>query len=160
MSIEKIKSLEDLKSIVDKLKDEKKKIVSTNGVFDILHLGHIRYLKDAKKLGDVLIVGINADSSVKKLKGQNRPLNCELDRAETIAALECVDYVVIFDTDDPISILEVIRPKIHVKGGDYVFNRIVEKDVVEKYGGKVKLIPETVGYSTSKLIDKIVEVYR
>ena len=160
MTKEKIKSLEELKSIVEELKKESKKIVTTNGVFDILHIGHIRYLEASKKLGDVLVVGINSDSSVKKLKGPKRPLNNEQDRAESIASLECVDYVLIFSEDTPVSILEVIQPTIHVKGGDYVIDKIIEKDIVEKNDGKIKLIPEIEGYSTSKLIDKILEAYK
>ena len=130
MEKEKIKSTDELKSIVEDLKKHNKKIVTTNGVFDILHIGHIRYLKEAKKLGDILIIAINSDNSVKKIKDPKRPLNNEKDRAEAIASLEHVDYVTIFNEENPIKFLEEIKPDIHVKGGDYNINQIIEKNVV------------------------------
>jgi D-glycero-beta-D-manno-heptose 1-phosphate adenylyltransferase len=145
-----------LSIIIEGLKSKNKKIVTTNGVFDILHIGHIRYLKEAKKLGDILIVAINSDSSVKKIKGPKRPLNNENDRAEALAALECVDYVTFFGEESPIKILGQIKPEIHVKGGDYSINQIIEKDIVEKNSGKVVLIPEVKGYSTTEFIKKII----
>ena len=156
----KIKSREELKSIVEDLKKQNKKIVTTNGIFDILHIGHIRYLQEAKKLGDVLIVAINSDSSTKQIKGPKRPLNSEKDRAEALAALECVDYALIFDENNPIKILEKIKPNIHVKGGDYKIDQIIEKGTVEKNNGKIILIPEVKGYSTSDLIKKIGGLYK
>ncbi|MBW2976425.1 D-glycero-beta-D-manno-heptose 1-phosphate adenylyltransferase [Candidatus Woesearchaeota archaeon] len=160
MPKQKIKTIEELEKITARLKKENKKIVTTNGVFDILHLGHIRYLKEAKKLGNILIVAINSDSSVKKIKGPGRPLNNENDRAEALASLECVDYVAIFHETDPIYILGKIKPYIHVKGGDYKLNQIIEKDAVEKNNGKIVLIPEVKGYSTTKFIKKIAELYK
>src|SRR3989338_863897 len=105
----KIINIKELKYIVEKLKKESKKIVTTNGVFDILHIGHIRYLQEAKKLGDILIVGVNSDSSTKKIKGPRRPLNNENDRAEALAALQCVDYLTIFSEENPIKFLEIIK---------------------------------------------------
>jgi|TARA_Y100000031_G_scaffold151676_1_gene193396 rfaE bifunctional protein nucleotidyltransferase chain/domain len=156
----KIKTIEELKGIVEKLKEENKKIVTTNGVFDILHIGHIRYLQEAKKLGEVLIVGINSNNSVKRIKDPKRPLNNENDRAESVAALECVNYVTIFQEENPIEILEIIKPNVHVKGGDYKIERIIEKKVVEKNKGKIVLIPEIEGYSTTELINKIAELYK
>ena len=156
MSQKTIKKAEALKKIVENLKNQNKKIVTTNGVFDILHIGHIRYLQEAKKLGDVLIVAINSDSSVKRIKGPKRPLNNENDRAEALSALECVDYVTIFSEDNPIELLSIIKPSVHVKGGDYKMNQIIEKDCVEKNNGRVALIPKVGGYSTSGLIKKII----
>lgn len=157
---QKIKTIKELKDISEKLRNQNKKVITTNGVFDILHIGHIRYLKEAKKLGDVLIVGINSDSSVKRIKGPERPLNNEKDRAEALAALKCVDFVTIFNEETPIKILEQIKPNIHVKGGDYNINQIIEKDIVEKNNGKIVLIPEVKGYSTTDLINKIIGAYK
>lgn len=117
-------------------------------------------MQEAKKLGNILIVAINSDSSVKKIKGPKRPLNSENNRAEALAALECVDYVTIFSEEDPIKVIEAIRPNVHVKGGDYRMEKIIEKAAVEKNNGKVVLIPEVKGYSTSELIKKIVETYK
>lgn len=156
----KIINAEELKNIVENLKKQNKKIVSTNGVFDILHIGHIRYLKEARKLGDVLIVALNSDSSTKQIKDPKRPLNNENDRAEALASLECVDYVAIFDEKDPIKILEKIKPDVHVKGGDYKISQIIEKNTVEKNNGKIILIPEVKGYSTTDLIKKISGLYK
>jgi rfaE bifunctional protein nucleotidyltransferase chain/domain len=158
--MEKIESLDNLKNIVQELKKKNKSIVTTNGIFDILHIGHIRYLKQAKKLGDVLIIALNSDSSTKKIKGPKRPLNNEKDRAEALAALECVDYIAIFNEENPIKTLEKIKPNIHVKGGDYKMDQIIEKSIVEKNKGKVVLIPEVKGYSTTDLINRIVESHK
>lgn len=156
----KIKTINELEDISEKLRNQNKKIVTTNGVFDIIHIGHIRYLKEAKKLGDILIVAINSDPSTKKIKGPKRPLNNENDRAEALAALECVDYITIFNEENPIKVLKQIKPNIHVKGGDYNMNQIIEKATVEENKGKVKLIPEVEGYSTTDFINKIIEVYK
>ena len=158
MTKNKIKTIQELKGLVKELKN--KKIVTTNGVFDILHLGHIKYLQEAKKLGDVLIVAINSDNSVKQIKGPERPINSEQSRAEVLAALSFVDYVVIFNETDPIYILSEIKPDIHVKGGDYNINQIIEKDIIEKNNGKIILIPEIKGYSTTDLINKIIKNYK
>ena len=160
MSKTKIKKIEGLKGIVEELKKKGKKIVTSNGVFDILHIGHVRYLQEARKLGDVLIVAVNSDSSVKSIKDPRRPLNNENDRAEALAALECVDYIVIFEDKDPIKFLEIIKPNIHVKGGDYKLNKIIERDAVERNKGKVILIPMVKGYSTTDFIRRVVEIYK
>ena len=160
MTKQKIKSREDLKKIVKDLKKQNKIIVTTNGVFDILHLGHIKYLEKAKKLGDILIVALNSDSPVKQIKGPKRPINNQDVRAETLSALECVDYIVIFDEVDPVKILSEIKPNIHVKGGDYKITQIIEKDIVEKNNGKIILIPKIKGYSTTNLIKRILNNYK
>ena len=156
---QKIKKINELKKIVAELRAKGKKIITTNGVFDILHIGHIRYLQEAKKLGDVLILAINSDSSTKKIKGPKRPLNNENDRAEALAALECVDYVTIFNEENPIKILQEIKPNIHAKGGDYDISQIIEKDIVEKNNGKIVLIPKIKGYSTTDFINRIIKGY-
>jgi len=157
---EKIKSIEEIEGLIAALKKENKKIITTNGVFDILHIGHIRYLNEAKNLGDVLIVALNSDNSVKQIKDPRRPINNENIRAEAIASLSCVDYVLIFPEKTPIDVLSKLKPNIHVKGGDYNLDQLPEKNVIEKNKGKIVLIPEIEGYSTSNLIDKIVELYK
>lgn len=151
----KIKIISELKKIVLKLKSQNKTIVTTNGVFDILHIGHIRYLQKAKKLGDILIVGLNSDASVKRLKGTKRPINNQNDRAEVLSALECVDYVLIFNEDTPIEWLSEIKPNIHVKGGDYDMGKIIEKEIVEKNGGKIVILPKVPEVSTTDIIERI-----
>lgn len=160
MSSEKIKTQDEIEKIASDVKNQGKKIVTTNGVFDILHIGHIRYLQEAKKQGDILVIAINTDASVKENKGDKRPLNNKNDRAEALAALTCVDYVTFFPEKTPESILEKIKPDVHVKGGDYQMDQIIEKDIVEKNGGKIILIPEVEGYATTNLIEKILDVYK
>jgi len=160
MAKEKRKTASELKKIAEKLRKRGKKIVTTNGIFDILHIGHIRYLREAKNLGDILIVAVNSDSSTKNIKGPRRPLNNENDRAEALAALECIDYVALFNEDNPKNILEAIKPDVHVKGGDYKIEDIVEKETVEKNNGRIVLIKKVDGYSTSELIRKIIELYK
>lgn len=152
---DKIVAIKKIILIAKKLKSENKKILTTNGVFDILHLGHVKYLEEAKKLGDVLIVGMNTDSSVKQVKGKERPINNENSRIGVLAGLESVDYVFLFNEKDPRKWLSKIKPDIHVKAGDYKISQIVEREVVEKYGGKVVLVPMLKGYSTTNLIKKI-----
>lgn len=151
----KIVSLENLSSLCDSLKASGKKIVSTNGCFDILHLGHLQYLEKARELGDVLICAVNSDASVKLLKGPSRPIHSEAIRAQQLASLESVDYVVIFTESTPEAILEKIRPHFHVKGGDYDPEKLPERAIVEKHGGKVVCVPFTPGFSTSHLIEKL-----
>ena len=151
----KIKARKDLAPVINRLKNENAKIVFTNGCFDILHLGHVRYLKEAKKLGDVLIVGLNSDSSVRKLKGPDRPYISELERAEILASLECVDYVVIFPETRPDNLIKIVKPDIHVKGGDYAIDELPERHLVESLGGKVVVIPPIKGRSTTNIIAKI-----
>jgi len=140
---------------IKNLKNHKKKIIFTNGCFDLVHPGHIHYLKKAKTFGDILIVAINSDKSIKKLKGINRPIISWKDRAEIIAALESVDYVIKMDEDTPKNLIKKIKPHIHVKGGDYKRKELPEYQTVVNLGGKVKIIPVLKGYSTSNIISKI-----
>lgn len=154
---QKIKTLNELIKIVQKLKSQNKKIVTTNGVFDILHLGHVKYLEAAKKLGDVLIVGINTDASVKQLKGDKRPINSEKSRAGVLAALESVDYVFLFSDKNPKKWVGELKPNVHVKAADYKMSQIIEKDVVEKNGGKIVLAKVEKNYSSTSIINKIIE---
>jgi D-glycero-beta-D-manno-heptose 1-phosphate adenylyltransferase len=132
----------------------KKKIVFTNGCFDWLHVGHIRYLQQAKALGDVLVVGVNSDSSVKKLKGPSRPVQTENDRAEILAALESVNFTAIFKEDTPLNLIKVVKPDVLVKGGDWKIDSIVGADFVQSYGGAVKSLQFVEGKSTTNLIKK------
>ena len=133
----------------------------TNGCFDLLHAGHVRSFRDAKALGDILIVGLNSDASVRAIKGELRPVVCEEDRAETVAALEAVDYVTIFNESDPVAVLSKLRPDIHCKGEDYANGKraIPEQPVVEGYGGEIRFLPLHEGRSTSGLIERIVKAY-
>ncbi|MCC7530761.1 MAG: D-glycero-beta-D-manno-heptose 1-phosphate adenylyltransferase [Candidatus Melainabacteria bacterium] len=140
---------------LDELRGEGKRIVSTNGCFDILHVGHLRILKQSKELGDILVVGINSDASVKKLKGEDRPINSEDDRAELLSSLECVDIVSIFDEGTPVEFLKVVKPNIHVKGADYKPQDLEETPIVESFGGKVKILPLVPQKSTTSLVEKI-----
>ena len=132
-----------------------KKLVTTNGCFDLLHTGHVKYLYDAAQFGDILVVGINSDSSVSGLKGPLRPVQKEADRTLLIGALKVVDYAFIFSEPDPCAFLEILRPDMHVKGGDYAPHQLPETKVVEKYGGKVAVVPFEPGYSTTGLIETI-----
>lgn len=132
-----------------------KKIVSTNGCFDILHLGHVRCLEKAKSLGDVLVVGINSDASVRRLKGPCRPINSARARATVLAALSCVDYVAIFPHLTPVEFIKSAHPKVHVKGGHYDLEKMPETPVVRLLGGKVVALPIVKGFSTSAIIEKI-----
>ncbi|MGF6906323.1 D-glycero-beta-D-manno-heptose 1-phosphate adenylyltransferase [Fusobacterium sp. PH5-44] len=144
-------------TIVEELKKEGKTVVFTNGCFDILHVGHLRYLSEAKKQGDILIVGINSDSSVRILKGNERPINSELDRAEIISALKPVDFTVIFTEETPMELLDKIKPSIHVKGGDYTKELLPETPIVERNGGKVVILSFVEGKSTTQIVNKIQE---
>ena len=132
-----------------------KKLVTTNGCFDIVHAGHLQYLYEAQQLGDILAVGINSDAIVRKLKGMQRPLQNEIDRVKLVGALRMVDCAFIFNEDDPRAFLEILRPDIHVKGGDYGRD-ILEKDVVERYGGRIEIVSFKQGYSTTSLVEKII----
>jgi rfaE bifunctional protein nucleotidyltransferase chain/domain len=131
------------------------RIVFTNGVFDLLHPGHVRYLQHARRLGDALIVGLNADGSVRRNKGPGRPITPEGERAEVLAALECVDAVVIFEEDTPAEIVRLVLPDILVKGADWPADQIVGRDTVEARGGKVVLVPAEEGHSTTAIVDRI-----
>ena len=147
----------EAKKIVDKWRDDQKIIVFTNGCFDIIHRGHVEYLQEAKLLGEMLIVGLNSDASVKRIKGTPRPYQDEQDRAAIINAMEMVDLVVIFDEDTPLDLICELKPDMLVKGGDYDSHAIAGSEEVESWGGSVKIIPFLEGYGTSKLVDKILE---
>ena len=139
----------------DILREAQKVIVFTNGCFDILHAGHVRYLTTAKSYGDVLIVGLNSDASVRRLKGKSRPVNPQSDRAEVLAALRAVDDVVIFDEQTAESLVELIRPDIYVKGGDYDMSNLPEAKIVESYGGHVEFVCLVEGRSTTNIINRL-----
>ena len=153
--MEKLIKNNELDKFLQKLKCENKKIVFTNGCFDILHAGHVRYLKESKKFGDVLIVGLNSDASVRALKGESRPINSEMDRAEVLAGLEAVNYIVIFNENSPVKLLSVIKPDIYTKGADYTVETLPEAKTVLNNGGEIKFIKLVEGKSTTKIIDKI-----
>jgi D-beta-D-heptose 7-phosphate kinase/D-beta-D-heptose 1-phosphate adenosyltransferase len=150
----------ELKDKVQALKEAGKKIVFTNGCFDFLHIGHVRYLKAARAEGDVLVVGVNSDHSVRKIKGQRRPVVPENERAEVLASLACVDFVTLFDEPDPLVTIRLLMPDVLVKGADWEEDAIVGRDVVEANGGRVVRIPLTQGASTTRIIEKILANYR
>ncbi len=152
MTMDKAKSRTEIASLAAQLRDEGKRVVFTNGCFDVLHVGHVRCLQAARSHGDVLVVGLNSDASVKRLKGDSRPLNSQDARAEMLAVLDCVDHVVVFDEDTPIELLKAIRPHVHVKGGDYEAEALPETPVVKSWGGEVVIVPTVEGYSTSSLL--------
>ena len=156
------KNLLDQKEMEKKIRNlqkEGKKIVFTNGVFDILHLGHLIYLEEAKELGDILVVGVNSDSSVKVNKGDRRPINSEKNRAFVLLGTKFVDYTVIFDEKTPEILLDLLKPNIHVKGGDYRKEELPETAIVERNGGKVKILSFIDNISTTSIINKIVDIY-
>ncbi len=157
---EKIRSLEDLTRELIHRREKGARVVFTNGCFDLLHVGHIRYLQQARRMADILVVGINSDESVRRLKGPSRPVQPEQDRAEILAGLECVDFVVSFDQDTPIAVIEGLRPDVLVKGADWSVNRIVGREVVEGSGGRVATITYVEGISTSALIERICKAGR
>jgi D-beta-D-heptose 7-phosphate kinase / D-beta-D-heptose 1-phosphate adenosyltransferase len=159
MMKEKIKTKEDLRKIIGDLKTKGKRIVFTNGCFELLHIGHIRYLEEAKALGDILVVGINSDQSVQRIKGPYRPILPEEERAEVLSGLGCVDYISIFDEVDPLELVSFLQPHILVKGGDWTKETTVGKEVVEGLGGKVVILPFVQGASTSNLIETILKRY-
>ncbi len=147
-------SLSELGSLQSKLRLNAHKVVFTNGVFDILHAGHVMYLEAARAMGDVLVVGMNTDESVRRIKGPARPVNAEQDRAFVLAALRCVDHVVLFDEDTPLNLITLIMPDVLVKGGDYTRETIIGADEVEANGGIVATIPLLDGRSTTNIIAK------
>lgn len=151
----KVKTLPNLRKDLVKLQKLGKKIVFTNGVFDILHIGHIRYLEKAREMGDILVVAMNTDKSVKKLKGKHRPLLPQAERSELLASLACVDFVTLFPEDTPLKTIITLHPDILVKGGDYTLNEIVGMKEVKSWGGKVKAIPLINGYSTTGFIHRV-----
>ncbi len=149
-----------LAEVLAGLRSQGKRIVFTNGCFDLLHPGHISTLTQAKALGDVLVVGINSDASVTRLKGERRPILNAPERALLLSALEAVDYVTVFDEDTPLELIRLLRPQILVKGGDWSPEAVVGKEVVEEDGGKVVVVPYQPGFSTTSIIERIVAGYR
>lgn len=150
---------ETLLKLIEELKAQGKTIVTTNGCFDIIHVGHLNYLSQAKLCGDILIVGVNSDKSVQTIKGPSRPINNEHDRAMLLAGLCCVDYVFLFDEDTPRTFLNKIKPNVHIKADDYSVKNLPEAETVFKLGAQLKFIPLTHGHSTTDIIDKIVVNY-
>ena len=157
---QKIKTRKELLRIIKDLKAKGKRIVFTNGCFDLLHIGHVRYLEKARALGDVLVVGVNSDSSVRKLKGPKRPILPEEERAGILSGLGCVDYITIFREIDPLKLITSLRPDLLVKGGDWTKEQTVGKEVVERLGGEVVIIPFIKGASTSNLIETILKRFQ
>ena len=145
----------DALALIARLRPARKTVVFTNGVFDLLHPGHLRYLQHARRLGDALIVGINSDRSVRANKGPDRPITPERERAEILAALTCVDAVVIFDEETPHAVIARLQPDVLVKGSDWAADAIVGRDIVEARGGKVVRVPIEPGYSTTAIMEKI-----
>ncbi len=154
----KIKNQAAMKEAAERAKKEGKKVVFTNGCFDILHQGHVRYLSEAKKCGDYLIVGLNSDSSVRSIKGKNRPFIPEGARAELLAALCFIDGVVIFDEEDPLALIKYLQPQVLVKGADWAEDDIIGAELIKKTGGEVKRIPLVPGISTSDIIHRIIDL--
>jgi D-beta-D-heptose 7-phosphate kinase/D-beta-D-heptose 1-phosphate adenosyltransferase len=157
--MDKILNRQILKEKLDALRKEGKKIAFTNGCFDILHVGHVRYLREAKKTADVLVLALNSDFSVRSIKGEKRPLVNEEERAEILAALEFIDFVTIFEELTPQELIVYLKPDVLIKGGDWPEDKVVGRDDVKEWGGRVVLIPEVKGKSTTNIVEKIKEVY-
>jgi len=155
----KIKTQDELREIIDDLRMAGKKVVFTNGCFDLIHTGHVRYLKIARGYGDALVVAVNSDGSVGRLKGEKRPIMPQDERIEVLAALSMVDFVTVFEEDDPHRIIAELMPDVLVKGGDWDVERIVGKDIVLQGGGKVYSIPYIEGSSTTTIIDRVIDRY-
>ena len=157
---EKIKKRDDLQRIIQDLKANGKRIIFTNGCFDLLHIGHVRYLEEAKSLGDILVVGVNSDASVRSLKGPSRPILPEAERAEILSGLGCVDYVTIFDEPTPFNLISLLLPHILVNGGDWTKEETVGWETVERTGGEVVILSFVEGASTSHLIETILKRFQ
>ena len=155
----KILKLSDLVKVLESLREAGKRIVFTNGCFDILHAGHVRYLTAARSKGDALVLGLNSDVSVKSIKPENRPIVSQDQRAEVLAGLACVDFITIFDEPDPLALIQTIKPDVLIKGADWEEAEIIGSDVVRSYGGKVIRIEVVPGISTSRIIQKILKLY-
>ena len=153
-------TVEEMRKEIVKLQKAGKRVVFTNGVFDILHIGHLTYLEEAGNLGDVLVVGVNSDASVKVNKGDKRPINSEKNRAYVLLGTKFVDYAVIFDEKTPEKLLDVLKPDVHVKGGDYKKEDLPETKIVEGNGGEVKILSFVDNVSTTQIINKIIEAYK
>lgn len=160
MQNNKLVTAREIKDILRSESFEGKRIAFTNGCFDILHYGHVEYLRKSKKTCDILVVGLNSDISIRKIKGPKRPINPEKARAGVLSALELVDYIVLFDDETPLDLIASIKPDILIKGSDWEISEIAGSDIVISSGGEVKLIDFKHGYSTTSLIDRILERYR
>jgi rfaE bifunctional protein nucleotidyltransferase chain/domain len=156
----KIKTTAELAPLLSLLRATGQTIVFTNGCFDLIHPGHTRYLARARSLGDILVVAINSDASVRTIKGDKRPINTEADRTETLAALESVSFVTIFNEPDPYKVIAALQPDVLVKGGDWPIEKIIGRDIVQARGGKVVNVPYVDGASTTSIIDKILKTYK
>lgn len=156
----KILTRQELVNVLEPLRQQGNRIVLTNGCFDILHVGHARYLELARTLGDLLVVGVNTDSSIHEFKGPNRPIVPENERAEMLAFLGCVDYVTLFDERLPNALVEAVKPAFHVKAGDYTPEQMPETPIVRANGGEVVILPYLQGHSTTGIIERVVDVYK
>ena len=159
-TIDKILTLEDLVSRLGKVRKSGQKIVFTNGCFDIMHVGHVRYLADARSKGDLLVVGLNSDASVRIIKGDKRPIVRQNHRAEVLASLGCVDFIVIFDEPDPLKLIQTLKPDVLVKGEDWTEDAIVGAEFVKSHGGRIVRISFAEESSTTAIIEKIIQRYR
>ncbi len=148
-----------LKDELEKLRKKGETVAFTNGCFDILHVGHVRYLREAKKTADVLVLALNSDSSVRSIKGEKKPLVPEKERAEILAALEFIDFVTIFPELTPLELINYLKPDILIKGGDWPEEKVVGREEIKKWGGRVKIIPEIKGKSTTNIVEKIKKLY-
>jgi rfaE bifunctional protein nucleotidyltransferase chain/domain len=155
----KIISRPQIIGLIADLKKKGQKIIFTNGCFDLIHVGHIRYLQEARTFGSCLVIGLNSDQSIRRIKDPARPLILEEQRAEVLAALECVDYVVLFDEDDPFQLIKEVRPDVLVKGADWSMDKIIGADLVSSYGGEVRRIELVPSISTSEIINRIISRY-
>jgi len=158
--MDKIKHLDELKELCNQWKKNRETIVFTNGCFDIIHPGHVRYLEKAKALGDRLVVGLNSDQSVARIKGPSRPIMDEKSRAEVLAALSSTSAIIIFEEDTPYRLIEELQPQVLVKGGDWAPHEIIGADIVQKGGGKVEVIPYVEGFSTTSIISKVLRLQK
>jgi D-beta-D-heptose 7-phosphate kinase / D-beta-D-heptose 1-phosphate adenosyltransferase len=156
---EKIKAQEELADIVEELKKKGKRVVFTNGCFDLLHAGHVRYLEQARSLGDALIVAVNSDASVRALKGPRRPILPIDERTEILSGLGCIDYITVFDDPTPLALISLLRPDVLVKGGDWKVDQIVGKEILENMDGQVAVLPFLEGSSTTRIIETVLERY-
>ena len=155
----KILERNELREKMEELRNNGKKIAFTNGCFDILHVGHVRYLREARKTADVLVLALNSDSSVRSIKGEKRPLMNEKERAEILAALEFVDFVTIFPELTPLELINYLKPDVLIKGGDWPEEKVVGREEVKQWGGRVAIIPEVEGKSTTNIVEKIKTLY-
>jgi rfaE bifunctional protein nucleotidyltransferase chain/domain len=160
MRVSALVSREDLSALGERLRAEGKRIVFTNGCFDLLHVGHLRYLQQARALGEVLVVGLNTDAGVRRLKGPSRPIVPEEERAELLAGLECVDYVTLFDEPTPVETIAALRPHLHAKGGDYRVEDLPEAETVRAGGGEVVIMALVPGRSTTDIVARVLSVER